>query len=69
MRSEGIFMEQKVLGKLHYTHTSPNIRVVKSRRMRWAWHVACMGEMKNAYKILIRILERKRQCERPCCVS
>jgi hypothetical protein len=29
---------------------SPNkIRLVKSKRMRWVWHVVCMGEMKNAY--------------------
>jgi hypothetical protein len=28
---------------------SPNIiRVIKSRRIRWAEHVACMGEIRNA---------------------
>jgi hypothetical protein len=27
--------------------------VVKSRRIRWARHVAHMGKMRNAYKILI----------------
>jgi hypothetical protein len=33
--------------------TSPNImRVIKSKRMRSLQHVACMGEMRNAYKIL-----------------
>jgi hypothetical protein len=32
--------------KLHNFYSSPNIRVIKSRRMRWAWHVARMGEMK-----------------------
>jgi hypothetical protein len=30
--------------KLHNLYSSPNItRMVKSRRMRWVWHVACMG--------------------------
>jgi hypothetical protein len=34
-------------------YASPNvISAVKSRRMRWAKHVARMGEMKNAYEIL-----------------
>jgi hypothetical protein len=33
---------------------SPNIiRVRESRRIRWAGHVACMGEMRSAYKILV----------------
>jgi hypothetical protein len=26
---------------------------VIKRRMRWAGHVACMGEMRNVYKILV----------------
>jgi hypothetical protein len=41
---------------------SPNIiRVIKSRRNRWAWHVACMGERRGAYKILVgRPLRRPR---------
>jgi hypothetical protein len=39
---------------LHNFHASPNIiRVIKSRRMRWAEHIARMGEKKNAYNILI----------------
>jgi hypothetical protein len=33
---------------------SPSIiRVIKSRRMRWAGHAARMGERRNAYKILV----------------
>jgi len=40
-------------------YTSPNIiRVIKSRRMTWVGNVACMGEMRNAYKILVRKPER-----------
>jgi hypothetical protein len=34
--------------------TSSNvIRLIKSRRMRWAEHAACMGKMRNAYRILV----------------
>jgi hypothetical protein len=42
--------------KLHYEelrdlYSSPSIiRIVKSRRMRWAGHVARMGEKRNAYR-------------------
>jgi hypothetical protein len=32
----------------------------KSRRMRWAERVACLGDIRNAYRILVRIPERKR---------
>jgi hypothetical protein len=35
----------------------------KSRSVRWAGHIACMGEMINAYKIFIRKLEGKRPAE------
>jgi hypothetical protein len=39
--------------ELHNLYISPNIiRLTKSRRMRWAGHVACMGEMRCAYNIL-----------------
>jgi hypothetical protein len=35
-------------GKLHNLYSSPDIiRQIKSRRMRWAGHVACMGEGRN----------------------
>jgi hypothetical protein len=34
--------------------------VIKSNTLRWAGHVACIGEMRNANKILFRKPERKR---------
>jgi hypothetical protein len=40
--------------ELHNLYSSPNIiRIIKSRRMRWADHVARMGETRNAYRILV----------------
>jgi hypothetical protein len=40
--------------ELHTLYASPNIvRVIKSRRMRWARHVACIVKMRKEYDILI----------------
>jgi hypothetical protein len=40
--------------ELHNLYTSPDIiRHVKSRRMRWARHVARMGEERKVYKVLV----------------
>jgi hypothetical protein len=53
-------------GELHNLHSSPNItRQIKSRRMRWAGHVARMGEGRNVYRVLVGKLEGKRPLERP----
>jgi hypothetical protein len=47
--------------ELHSLYFSPNIvRVIKSRRMRWAGHVARMGEVIGVYRVLVRRLEGKR---------
>ena len=47
-------------------YSSPNIvRVIKSRRMRWAGHVARMDEERGAYRVLVGKLERKRPLGRP----
>jgi hypothetical protein len=52
--------------ELHNLYYSPNIiRMIKSRRMRWAGHVARMGEERNAYRILAGKPERKRPLGRP----
>jgi hypothetical protein len=40
--------------ELHNLYSSPSIiRVIKSRRMRWAGHVARLGEKTNADRILV----------------
>ena len=41
------------------------IRVIKSRRMRWAGHVDCMGERKVVYRVLVGKPELKRLLGRP----
>jgi len=47
-------------------YCSPNIvRVIKSRRMRWAGHVACLGERRGVYGVLVGKPEGKRQLGRP----
>jgi hypothetical protein len=50
----------------HNLYSSPDIiRQVKSRRMRWAGHVARMGEEIEVYKVLVRKPEGKSPLERP----
>jgi hypothetical protein len=40
--------------ELNDLYCSPNIvRVIKSRRMRWAWHVARLGEGRSVYRVLV----------------
>jgi hypothetical protein len=41
------------------------IRIIKSRRMRWAIHVAGMGEKRNAYRLLVGKPEGKRPLGKP----
>jgi hypothetical protein len=54
--------------ELHNLCSSPDIiRQVKSRRMRWAGHVARMGEERKVYKVLMRKPEVKRPLRRPRC--
>jgi hypothetical protein len=50
--------------ELHNLCPSPSIiRVSKSRRVRWKGHAACVGEMRNAYKILVGKLEGRDHSE------
>jgi hypothetical protein len=52
--------------ELHGLYSSPSIvRVIKARRMRWVGHVACMGEVRGAYKILVGRPEGRRPLGRP----
>jgi hypothetical protein len=52
--------------ELHYLYSYPDIiRQVKSRRMRWAGHVARMGEERKVYKDLVGKPEGRRPLGRP----
>jgi hypothetical protein len=52
--------------ELHNLYSSPSrIRIIKSRRMRWAGHVAQMGEKRNVYRLLVGKTEGKRPLGRP----
>jgi hypothetical protein len=47
--------------ELHYLYSELNIvRVIKSRRMRWMGHVACMGEGRGVYRVLVGKPEGER---------
>jgi hypothetical protein len=53
-------------GELHNLYSSPDIiRQIKSRRIRWAGHVARMGEGRNVYRVLVGRPKGKRPLERP----
>ena len=52
--------------ELNDLYSSPNIvRVIKSRRMRWAGHVARMGEEGGMYRVLVGKPEGRRPLGRP----
>jgi hypothetical protein len=52
--------------ELHSLYSSPNIvKVIKSRRMKWAGHVARMEEVRGVYVVLVGRPEGKRPLGRP----
>ena len=54
--------------ELNDLYSSPNIvRVIKSRRMRWAGYVARMGEERGVYRVLVGKPDGKRPLGRPRC--
>ena len=54
--------------ELNDLYSSPNVvRVIKSRRMRWAGHVARIVERRGLYRVLVRKSEGKRPHGRPRC--
>jgi hypothetical protein len=56
----------KLHEKLHNLYSSRSIiRMIKLRCIRWAGHVARMGEKRNAYRILVGKPEEKRPLGRP----
>jgi hypothetical protein len=52
--------------ELRNLYSSPSkIRIIKSRRMRWAGHLARMGEKRNVYRLLVGKPAGKRPLGRP----
>jgi len=52
--------------ELNVLHSSPSIvQMIKPKRMRWAGHVARMGEGRGVYRVLVGKPERKRPLWRP----
>ena len=52
--------------ELNVLYSSPNIvRVITSRRMRWAGHVVFMGERRGVYRVLVWKPEGKRRLGSP----
>jgi hypothetical protein len=68
MKTSSVFLEWRRLHneKLYALHSSPNIiRVIKSRRLRWAGQVARIGERRGAYRALVGKPEGRRPLGRP----
>ena len=53
-------------GELNDLYSSPNIiQTIKSRRMRWSWHVENMGATRGVYRILVGKPDGKNPLEDP----
>jgi hypothetical protein len=60
------FLRTRDHGELHNLYSSLSIvRIIKSRRMRWAEHATRMGQKRNVYRLLIGKPEGKRPLGRP----
>jgi hypothetical protein len=67
-KKDGVTGERRKLHneELHNLYSSPSIiRIIKSRRMRWAGHVARMGKKRNVYRLLVGKPKEKRPLGRP----
>jgi hypothetical protein len=65
-REEDVSCRKLHNDELHSLYSSANIiRVIKSRRMRWAGHVARMGEGRGVYRVLVGRPKGKRPLRRP----
>jgi hypothetical protein len=65
---QGTECSDTIVMACRHTSSSPSIiRMIKSRRMRWAGHVARMGDKRNACRILVGNPEGKRPLGRPRC--
>ena len=65
-RNEVTGKRRNLHNDLNNLYFSPNIvRVIKSRRMKWAGHVARIGEGRGVYRVLVRKPEVRRQLGRP----
>ena len=52
--------------ELNYLYSSPNrLRVIKSKGMRWAGHVARMGDERGVYRVLVGKPGGRRSLVRP----
>ena len=59
-------MEELHNEELNDLYSSPNnVRAIKSRRMRWAGHVARMGEERGVYRVLVGKPEGRKPLGRP----
>jgi hypothetical protein len=59
-------MDEVAHEERHILYSSQNIiRLIISRKVRWAGHMASMGEERNVYRVLVGKPEGKRPLERP----
>jgi hypothetical protein len=67
-RQQGVTTQKKTFHELLRNFiicTHPQISLSRSRRMRWAGHVARIGEERNLYKVLLGKSEGKRPLGKP----